>query len=265
MNAGVIIGIASVAATIIGALLQRSWQWSRRRLPKYEQLEYGPIHESDSFNALDVVKVLDLSESGVGPSGRPGRAVYTDSYLIRRESAEGNGLVFRYATSGKLVGECVSHADGQSIGSYESTHFTSSLAIAVSLQQVAEGSLARVINRVVYTGAFDRPNKEDFETHIERPVQSLTMILVFNRRRPCGIVSGQTQINERGNLETAGNDGPIIADDGRMVYWRIFPKKGEWLPVGAKYRLQWSWGKVGSTVQPPVTVERDLSHKEQVT
>jgi hypothetical protein len=256
MNSTVLIGIASVAATIVGALIQRSWQWSRRRLPRYEQLEYGPIHESESFSALDVVKVLDLTESGVGSSGRPGRAVYTDSYLVRRESSEGNGLVFRYATSGKLTGECVSHADGQAIGSYESTHFASSLAIAVSLEHLAEGSTARVINKVTYTGAFDKPDQEDFETHVERPMRSLTMILIFSRRRSCAIANGQTQINERGHVEHARNDGPVIADDGKVVYWRIFPKKGEWLPIGAKYRLQWSWGKPGSANSSAVAAER---------
>ena len=169
MNATVLIGISSVAATIIAALIQRSWQWSRRRLPRYEQLEYGPIHESESFSALDVVKILDLTDSGAGPSGRPGRAIYTDSYLVRRESSEGNGLVFRYATSGKLAGECMSHADGQAIGSYESTHFATSLAIAVSLEHLARGSLARVINRVVYSGAFDRPDQEDLENSYRAP------------------------------------------------------------------------------------------------
>jgi hypothetical protein len=258
MNATVLIGVSSVAATIIAALIQRSWQWSRRRLPRYEQLEYGPIHESESFSALDVVKILDLTESGGGPSGRPGRAIYTDSYLVRRESSEGNGLVFRYATSGQLTGECLSHTDGQSIGSYESTHFASSLAIGVSLEHLARGSHARIINKVVYTGAFDKPDQEDFETHVERPMQSLTMILTFSKRRPCGIANGQTQINERGRVEAARNDGPIIANDGRVVYWRITPKKGEWLPIGAKYRLQWTWHKSGSgSANPaPVALER---------
>lgn len=244
MNAEVLIGICSVVATLIAALIQRSWQWRRRRLPKYEQLEFGPIHESESFSAHDVVKILDLTASGHGKLNEPGRAVYTDSYLIRRESATGNGVVCRYATSGKLTGECVSHADGQSIGSYESTHYSTSLAIGVSLEHLAEGHLARIINKIVYLGAFDKPEGEDFETHVERPMRSLTIILVFSPARSCGLINGQTQINERGHVEAARHDGPMIADDGKIVYWRIFPKKGEWLPIGAKYRLQWTWRAV---------------------
>lgn len=256
MNAGVIIGIASVVATIVAALIQKSWQLHRRHLPRYAEIEFGSVHESESFSALDAVKVLDLGDSGQDLSGRPGRAVYTDSYLIRRESMVGNGVVFRYATSGKLEGECVSHTENQVIGSYESAHFSTSLAISVLLEHVAEGSSARVTNRIIYTGAFDRQDAEDFETHIERPIRSLTIILTFSRERPCVVVNGQTQVSERGKVEPARHDGPLLADDGALVYWRIFPKKGDWLPIGAKYRLQWSCGRARSASQAATTADK---------
>jgi hypothetical protein len=249
MNAGVIIGISSIMATLAAALIQKSWQLHRRHLPRYEEIEFGSVHETESFSALDVVKVLDLRDAGEFQPGKPGTAIYTDSYLIRRESMAGNGVVFRYATSGKLQGECVSHAGNQDAGSYESTHFPASLAIPVYLEHVAENSSVRVTNRIVYTGAFDRPDAEDFETHIERPMRSLTIILIFPRSRPCAVVNGQTQVSERGRVEFARHDGPVVADDGILVYWRIFPKKEDWLPIGAKYRLQWSCGRVSSASQ----------------
>src|SRR6476659_9695657 len=99
MSTEVDIGILSAATTIIAALIQRSWHLNRTRMPKHESIEYQTIHEESSFSVTEVVKILDLS-AGVGDAAHPGRAVQTDSYLVRRELDKGNGMVFRYATSG---------------------------------------------------------------------------------------------------------------------------------------------------------------------
>jgi hypothetical protein len=242
MNAGVLIGICSVAATIIAALLQRSWQWQRRRPPKYEQLEHGNIHESDSFSVDEVVKILDLSGSpgGVTP-GTPGRSSLTDSYLVRREAEDGNGLVCRYATSGKLTVECVSHRVEQAAGGYDSEHYANRMAVGVSLDHLAKGSLTRIINQVEFTGAFDKPAAEDFETHIERPTKSLTFIILFSPDHLCGVISGHLSASERGRQEEVRGDPPMITDGGKVAYWRIVAKKDQWLPLGARYQLKWTW------------------------
>lgn len=242
MNADVLIGICSVAATIVAALIQRSWQWQRRRPPKYEELEHGGIHESDSFSVDEVVKILDLSGSpGSTRPGTPGQSSLTDSYLVRREAAEGNGIVCRYATSGTLTVDCVSHRVEHPAGQYDSEHYANRMAVGVSLDQLAKGSLARVINQIEYTGAFDKQGTEDFETHIERPTKSLTFIILFSPDHPCGVVSGHFSASERGRQEEVRSDPPMIADGGKIAYWRIVAKKDEWLPLGARYQLKWTW------------------------
>jgi hypothetical protein len=239
MNSGVLIGICSVAATIIAALIQRSWQWSRRRPPRYEQLAHGDIHESDSFSVVEVIKIIDLS--GSPGTGQAGSAQLTDSYLVHREADQGNGLVCRYATSGTLTAECVSHSIHIPAREYESSHFANRLAIGVPLDHLARGSLARIINKVVFSGAFDKQDGEDFETHIERPTKSLTFLLIFSPDRPCGVVTGHFHASERGRREEVRSDPPMIANDGKVVYWRIIAKKDEWLPLGASYQLRWTW------------------------
>ena len=242
MNADVLIGICSVAATLIAALIQRSWQWQRRRPPKYEQLEHGNIHESDSFSVDEVVKILDLSGSpGGATSGTPGRSSLTDSYLVRREAEDGNGIVCRYATSGRLTVECTSHRVEHPAGVYDSEHYANRMALGVSLDHLAKGSLARVINEVEFTGAFDKPAGEDFETHIERPTKSLTFIILFSPDHLCGVIRGKLSVSERGRQEEVRSDPPMIADGGKVAYWRIVAKKDEWLPLGARYQLKWTW------------------------
>ncbi|HEX6075553.1 MAG TPA: hypothetical protein VFZ32_09865 [Micromonosporaceae bacterium] len=243
MQAEIVVGILSVIATIAAGLLQRTWRARRPRLPKFEAISLGPVHESTSFTVLDSVKVVDLREIGNRRKTEPGVAVLTDSYLVRRESDAGNGMVFRYAASGGLEGDCVSHADNSVISSYESTHFRTSRAVSVLLNELAEGSAARITNRLVYSGSFDRFEGEDFETHIERPTRSLTIIVTFSTDCPCRAVTAQIQVGERGQTETVQKDRPVLMNGGTLLYWRVFPKDGGWLPVGAKYRVQWTWDR----------------------
>ena len=188
------------------------------------------------------MKILDLSGSpgGVTP-GTPGRSSLTDSYLVRREAEEGNGLVCRYATSGKLTVECVSHRVEHAAGEYDSEHYANRMAVGVSLDHLAKGSLTRIINQVEFTGAFDKPAAEDFETHIERPTKSLTFIILFSPGHLCGVISGHLSASERGRQEEVRGDPPMITDGGKVAYWRIVAKKDQWLPLGARYQLKWTW------------------------
>lgn len=254
MGSEVVIGILSVVATIVAALLQRSWRLNRPRLPRHEPLEFGAVREQGSFSAIDVVKILDLDQPGPTGPDQPGRAVYTDSYLMRRETGGGNGAVFRYACSGGLDGRCISHTDRQVIEPYTSTHFATSRAITVPLDHVGEGNCVRITNQLTYLGSFDRPDDEDFETHVERPTRSLTIMVRFSGTRVCQLAVGQVQVGERGRTVTTGAEGPVLTRDGRLLYWRVFPAKGDWLPIGAKYRLQWNWGGVPAG-QAPVAQE----------
>ena len=243
MRAEIVVGILSVIATIVAGLIQRTWRARRPRLPKFEAIELGPVHESLSFTVLDSVKVVDLRSTENRGTTTPGVAVLNDSYLVRRESEGGNGMVFRYAASGGLNGRCVSHSDNYVISSYESTHFRTSRAISVLLGDLAEGNSVRITNRLEYIGSFDRPDGEDFETHIERPTRSLSIIITFSVDCPCRAVTAQIQVGERGHAETVRTNGPVLTNDGTLLYWRVFPKDGGWLPVGAKYRIQWTWDR----------------------
>lgn len=242
-----LIGILTVVATIAGALIQKTWRLHRRGLPHHEGLEYGPVRESQSFSASDVVKVLDLRLDSVSKPAPLGLATFTDSYLLHRESLTGNGAVFRYATRGQLRGDSVSHPNTHIAGEYKSGHFNASLVVAVPLENLSRRQTERVTNRLIYSGAFDRKEGEDFETHIERPTRSLTIFILFASERRCISATGKVQIGERGVMEDVRVSGPIVINDGSVVYWHIPPNVHGWLPVGAKYHIQWAWDSKQAT------------------
>ncbi|MFD9390310.1 hypothetical protein ACFWBB_06120 [Streptomyces sp. NPDC060000] len=251
MILAVALSILSAATTIAAALLQRSWSQSRTRMPRHESIEFRDVHESAAFSVQDVVKILDLSESGTGDPTHPGTAVLSDSYLIRRESDSGNGMVFRYASSGVLDGRCTSHTDNHVVTNYDSTHRPACKVIAILLDHLAVRSATRITNEMTFRGAFDGADGEDFETHIERPTRSLTVIVIFPQEKPCRSVSGTVRIGERGpDTETNRSNGPLFVDNGRLLYWRVLPKTGSWLPIGTTYRLQWTWPRTGAGSPP---------------
>jgi hypothetical protein len=240
MKAEVVVAIVGVAATLCAAFIQRPWQRKQtRKLPKHEAIEFGRIHEDGSFSVQDVVKILCLDAESTA-NGRS-TAQYHDSYLLQRESKEGNGMVFRYGSSGGLSGGCMSHADRQVTSTYNSEHYPTSLAITVTMDQLAVGSRARVTNQLTFIGAFDRSGEEDFETHIERPTKSLAMIVKFSPARRCKLATGWFQVGERGQREDLRESGPVITEDGLLLYWRITPKDRDWLPIGARYQVIWTW------------------------
>jgi hypothetical protein len=248
MILAVSLGILSAVATIFAALLQRSWSDSRTRMPRHESIKFRDMHESASFSVQDVAKILDLTESSADdPQRNPGTAILSDSYLIRRESDKGNGMVFRYASRGNIEGRCASHTGNHSIASYESTHFPVAKVISVPLPDLAVSSTTRITNEMTFTGAFDGAEEEDFCTHIERPIRSLTIFVFFPQGKPCRLASGEFRIGERSPYKPVnGSDRPLIVENGRLLYWRVVPKTGTWLHVDATYRLGWAWGRTGA-------------------
>jgi hypothetical protein len=244
MSSEFLVGLLSVVATIVAALIQRTWTWTWRRrrfLRRDHPLSYGSVHEENGFSVLDLVKILDLRESP-GPEGaRTGRGILTDSYLVKRESDEGNGLVCLYSTSGELAGASISHPHDYAWGTYDSGHMNVNKVLAVPLQNLAEGSVTRLASRLVYTGAFDRREIENFETHIERPTRSLTFILLFSPGYRCVSASGKIQIGGRSRRQSTTEGRILIAQEGTLLYWRLTPEKGEWLPYDARYQIEWQW------------------------
>jgi hypothetical protein len=240
VSAATIIGVLSVIATIAAALIQRSWDIRGRRIPRFEHsLEFGPIHEDLSFTVDEVVKVLDLRMSP-GRGSAPGTATLTDTYLVRRHTTKGNGFVSAYSTSGALSAECVSHPDAHIWGDFPSGHMNINKAMAVSLSQLACNHVTRIINRITYTGAYDGPDKEIIETHIDRPTRAITFIIFFPEQYPCSNIRASHQIGRRENVLADGETGPMLLR-GLMAYWRIVPDKGTWLPSEARYRIEWDW------------------------
>ncbi|GAA2080080.1 hypothetical protein [Actinomadura alba] len=238
MRPEIVIGILSVIATISAALIQRSWNWRSRRFPRSrEALTFGAIQESGSFSLDEVAKVLDLRNS----PGSPGQAVLNDTYLVRRQSEKGNGLVSIYSTSGELEGDCLSHPHNHTWGPYGSAHMRVNRAMAVDLSHLADQSVTRVVHQVVFTGAYDNTPTENFETHIERPTRALVFILLFSADRPCTSVTGHLQVGRRQRTPTDRERGPVLLRQGTIAYWRIVPNKGEWLPEEANYRIEWNW------------------------
>ncbi|GAA3750129.1 hypothetical protein GCM10022402_31600 [Salinactinospora qingdaonensis] len=230
-------------ATIVGALIQRTWNWNRDRAPRRsESLEYGAIREGSAFSVHDLVKVLDLRESPSRGEETTGVARLTDSYLIRRESNDGNGAIFLYSTSGELSGECVSHPTKHQWGEYASGHMAVNRVIAVDLEHLAAKNMVRVTNEIVFRGAYDKRPQETFETHIERPVRSLTFVLIFDPAYPCSSATGEAKLGRGQPRQLTGEHRPLVTQEGTMLYWRILPTKGKWLPTEANYILKWQWG-----------------------
>lgn len=259
LRAEIIIGLLSVLATILAALIQRSWNWRSRKFPRGgEALDFGAVHEATSFSVDHLLKVLDLRDSP-GTPDRPGVAVLTDTYLVRREADRGNGLVSIYCTSGELEGECVSHPNGFVMGDVDSDHMRVNRAIAVDLSRLAQHTCMRVINRVTFTGAYDRTPTENFETHIDRPTRALTFVLLLSGDHPAVSVKGYRQVGRRHRVRADRQSGPVLLNNGTLVYWHIVPQKGEWLPAEARIRVEWSWRPVPGGHRP---VERGTTSDE---
>ncbi|MGW6455538.1 hypothetical protein ACWF94_06340 [Streptomyces sp. NPDC055078] len=243
MSAEAIVAAIAVVASIVIAAAQGTWQWRRRRLPDLESpLRYGDVDEGKSFSIQDLVKVVNLQGSPSRDPQSPGTALLTDAYLLQRESEEGNGLVAIYSTRGQLSARSASHP--YESGEYDSTHMAVNQAVAVPLSDLPQGVTSRVINRVDFSGAYDGQAEDYFETHIERPTKSLTIILVFAQEYRCTDVFGYVQTGGRSRVEPS-RDKPAILDDGRLVYWHVTPLKTDWLPIHARYRVRWKWRESG--------------------
>ncbi|MDT3395623.1 hypothetical protein RKE29_02985 [Streptomyces sp. B1866] len=246
MSAEAIVAAIAVLVSIAIASAQGTWSWRRRRLPDHDSpLRYGDIDEGRSFSVQDLVKVVNLQGSPGRDPQSPGSALLTDAYLIQRESEEGNGLVAIYSTRGQLSACSTSHP--YESGEYDSTHMAINRAVAVPLSGLPQGVTCRVVNRVSFEGAYDGETEDFFETHIERPTRSLTIILVFAQEYRCTEVFGLIQTGGRSRVEPA-RDKPMVLDDGRVVYWHVTPVKTDWLPIHARYRVRWKWrgGDTGS-------------------
>lgn len=210
-------------------------------MPDYDTpLRYGSVDEGKSFVVQDLVKVLNLQGSPGRAQRGPGSATLSDAYLVQKESDSGNGLVSIYSTRGELSVSSVSHPQDHESGEYESTHMATNKAVAVPLTGLSQGSTSQVINRVLFTGAYDGETEEFFETHIERPTRSLTIILILARGYRCTDAFGTMQVGGRSRVEPTA-EKPVILDDGCLVYWRLAPVKAAWLPIHARYRLRWKW------------------------
>ncbi|MET7934479.1 hypothetical protein [Streptomyces sp. NPDC005322] len=244
MTAEAIVAAISVLVSIAIALAEGTWHWRRRRLPDYDSpLRFGDIDEARSFSVQDLVKVVNLQNSPSLDPQNPGSALLSDAYLVQRESEGGTGLVSIYSTRGQLSASSASHPHQYESGDYDSTHMVTNQAVGVPLSGLAQGVPSPVINRVAFIGAYDGVTDEFFETHIERPTKSLTIILIFTQRYRCTEAFGSVQTGARSRVEPA-RVKPMILDDGRIVYWHVTPVKTDWLPIHARYRVRWKWRDV---------------------
>ncbi|MFF0449011.1 hypothetical protein ACFYT4_21820 [Streptomyces sp. NPDC004609] len=242
MSAEAIVAAIAVLVSIAIASAQGTWHWRRRRLPDIDSpLRYGDVDEGKSFIVQDLVKIVNLQGSPSRDPQSPGSALLTDAYLIQRESDEGSGLVSIYSTRGQLSASSTSHP--YESGEYDSTHMAVNQAVAVPLSGLPQGVTCRVVNRVAFSGAYDGEAEDDFETHIERPTKSLTVILIFAQGYRCTEVFGFVQTGGRSRVEPS-RDKPAVLDDGRVVYWHVVPVKTDWLPIHARYRIRWKWREV---------------------
>ncbi|MFA1539938.1 hypothetical protein [Actinomadura monticuli] len=239
METEIIVGMIGAAATVSGAVIQRSWHWRGGRVPHGgEATEFGRFREDASFSVDEVVKVLDLRRS----PGDPGVTVLTDTYLVRRTAEKGNGLVSFYGTSGTLEARCVSHPGaGHEFGPIESRHMPVNCAMGVDLRGLAMDAVVRVINEVTFTGAYDRVPVENFETHIDRPTRALVFVVLLPERHPAVDITGFMQTGRRTEKKADRENGPILVGGGTVAHWRITPEKGRWLPAEARYRVEWHW------------------------
>jgi hypothetical protein len=234
-----IVGVLGAVATVSGAVIQRSWTWRSRRVPRTnEAMEFGRFREDASFSVDEVVKVLDLRRS----PGEPGVAVLTDTYLVRRHAEKGNGLVSVYGTSGTLEARCVSHpGTGHEFGAIESRHMPVNCAMGVDLRGLAMDAVVRVSNEVTFTGAYDGTPIENFETHIDRPTRALAFVLLLPERHPAVDITGFAQTGRRTEKRSDRESGPILVSGGTVAYWRIVSEKDRWLPAEARFRVEWRW------------------------
>lgn len=244
--AGLIGAVATLIAAVITVRLQGGREERRKRERiKGNDLYFQGIGEKSSFSALDVCKVLDLRGSPGPQEGSEGTAVLTDSHVIVREADAGNGVVFCYATSGRISGASDRNA-------YEWGEITphsplkrnveaKSFALGVDLDDLSTGQVTRITNTVVYRGAFDDAEAESFETHIDRNTPSLTFLLLFSPSHPCVSVKGEIDVG-RDQWARADKNRPVILNGGTLLYWRIFSEGGDGsLRHLAKYRIRWTW------------------------
>jgi hypothetical protein len=254
------VGALGALATLASAYITARYQGKkrddlRRSKIKGNDLDVRGIAEKDSFSALDVLKVLDLRDAP-DVSGRDGggRAVLTDSHLIVRERASGNGVVFCYATSGDFEGVTSKHH----VWKWDELQPHSPLkkgleakchGLGVDLDSLSVDHVARVTNEIVYRGAFDQADHESFETHIDRSTVSLTFVVLFSPSYPCVSAVGEEN-TVREHWARVEDNRPVILDDGQCLYWRVFRDDAEPLPHRAKYRLRWDWQPAAGATAP---------------
>lgn len=197
------------------------------------------------FAYEEVVKVLNLRAPAVSEGFQP--VSLTDYYLIRKQGNE-NALTFHYATWGQRIdGSCVSHPqtshwreiehrEGE-LGDDPHSHGKHEYELEVAVDSLERGATFRVINSLIYFGAFDRPDREFFHTHVEKPVGQLTLVLLFADDRLATQVQGRKRVGKWETLrDVPPAERPEVFDGGKVVYWRVNKP-----PPGSQYQIEWVW------------------------
>lgn len=172
--------------------------------------------------------------------GSPRRAMLSDYYVIERMNRNADTIRFLYSTSGSLEGQCTTHPEQSKWAEIQGDRQRRAFTLAVNLWNLAEGRTTRVINRLVYVGAFERTDLEWLETQIDRPTRSVTWIILFPNSNRCSRARGVTRVG-RGQWVDVTLNQPQVLQDGELVYWRIGGQGDESPALDTQYGIEWHW------------------------